>query len=396
MSQAQSTTQRIFLRGERVNLVVSFFADDAGTVPLVPLDIAEYPAYSIFDINGTVVQSGIGQPEGTPGRWKSEYLVPKDAPLSNDRSRWRIEWTFVSEDNQQFEMVEEFDVKDTVITSAETREISFITLAGQPYRAILRLPEVPADVQMDVFAANNFNTPIILGAMVGLGGIMSAEDGDSIVYYYDIPASVMQTNCVFAIIWKIRSTISEPQQFVYQKLSTVMPNVLAGIISVRHIIDKLGKRLGTVQSYEDSAILEYLQRGHELVNSTYPTTYYQFGQMPQIFGVFHILYSAWYGLQAQYILETDLGFNMSGQTVTLEYDHSGNLSDIAGKWQDFITTNLPPAKMSVFRATSSVGVVAGRGYRYQGYDNMVYRIATRSGNTGYGLIGQLTTMGLLW
>ena len=57
----KNETQRIFLRGENVTLAVSFFSDMAATIPIVPLDVAIYPAYTIYDIDNQPVQSGVGQ-----------------------------------------------------------------------------------------------------------------------------------------------------------------------------------------------------------------------------------------------------------------------------------------------------------------------------------------------
>ena len=388
-------TRRLFLRNETAEFKVHFFADAAQTIPLTPLDSAVYPAYTIYDIDNEAIQSGVGQPEATPGRYKAEFLVPPDAPLSNDVSRWRIEWTMVATDNRQVEFTEEFDVKDTVITASETREQKFVTLSRATYRAMLRLGDVVPEVSLNVYIAGSNDVKIVDNATLGAGGILQATDGDSIVYYFDIDGSLMADNCFFEIIWAVRNQLTEPQQFIYQQLTSVAPSVMGMITSVRMLIDKLQKRLGTVQAYEDSDILEYLSRGHELVNAVYPTTTYQFGALPQAFNVFHALFSAWYALQAQYILETDLGFDVSGQTVTLSYDHASNLAEVAGRWEDFINTNLPPAKMAILRRTTPVGNVSGRMMSYRNYFNYTFLVWSQQGRNN-SLVSHLNHLGLLF
>ena len=184
-----SNNNRLFLRGETASFVVNFFSDAAGTIPVVPFDAGLYPAYEIFDINNTVVQSGLGTPEVSPGRYRADFTVPPGAPLSNDLNCWRIEWTMVGTDERQIDFVEEFSIKDTVITASETREQKFITLAGEDYRAFFRLPHEPAEVALDVFASGS-NIKLVNNATTGIGGIQLAEDGDSLVYYYDLLASV--------------------------------------------------------------------------------------------------------------------------------------------------------------------------------------------------------------
>jgi hypothetical protein len=392
---SEKTSERIFLRGETANFVVHFYQDAGHTIPMIPLDSAKYPQYTIFDINGNAVQSGVGSPEITQGRYKTDFEIPLDALLSSDLGRWRIEWIMVSDTNQQINFVEEFDIKDTVITASETREQKFITLIDSTYRAILRQPINVGEVNISIYSSTNMDTKVSEGSLTD-GSIKYAADGDSIVYYYDIESSIIgKQTAMFSIIWGIRNTPIEPQSFVYQVLNVVQPYSLALVTSLRMIIDKLQKRLGTVQSYEDSDMIEYLTRGSELVNAQYPTTFFGYANMPQALTVHHIIYSAWYALQAQQLLNTELGFSFSGQSVTLDYDQSGGLGDLASRWQEFLTSTLPAAKMALVRRNSPVGVVAGRKYRWQDYNMYTYKVASVSGYTNQ-ILGQMTTLGLLF
>jgi len=385
---------RIFLRGETANFVINFFEDAAGTIPAIPLDVSQYPAYEIFDINNNVVQSGLGTPEVSPGRYKTDFIVPPGAPLSNDLDRWRIEWTMVTTTNRQVDYVEEFDIKDTVITASETREQKFITLSGETYRAMLRLPEVPEQVTLNIY--NSVSDIKLASAISGVtNGIQETSDGDSIVYYYNFPASKAGMNCFFSLVWGVQNTLAEPLSFHYQSLTAITPSVLNFITCLRMLLDKMQKRLGTVQAYEDSDLVEYSIRGQELVNSVYPTTFYHLGSMPQQLTVFHLLYSAWYGIQAQRLLNVELGFNFSGQTTTLDFDQSSGLADVASSWNDFLQENLGAAKQGILRASSPVGTVAGRQYRYNSWNNYTYKIASFPQGAN-NMIGQLQTLGLLF
>ena len=256
----KNETFRIFLRKDTAVFRVNFFSDVAQTIPIIPVNIAQYPAYTIYDIANTVIQSGVGQPEASPGRYKVEFIIPADAPLSFDQKRWRIEWTIVSTDSRQVDFVEEFDIKDPVITASETREQKFITLGGQDTRVMLRQSRRPSDIALDVFRSTSTSDTIVNNISMG-SGLIEAVDGDSLVYYYDIPGVDIGSGCqTFSIIWKVRNSVGEPQQFIYQILTAVTPQVLMEVTSVRMLIDKLQKRLGTVQAYEDSDIVEYLAR----------------------------------------------------------------------------------------------------------------------------------------
>lgn len=267
---------------------------------------------------------------------------------------------------------------------------------GNPYRTILRLPLQPYEVALDVYRANDANQKVVNNMTTTFSnGIKMAPDGDSIVYYYDIDASIIKQCCNFAILWKIRNTAVEPQQFIYQNLQVITPKVLVLVTCLRMLIDKLQKRLGVVQAYEDSDLVEFLSRGAELVNAGYPTTFFSYNMMPSALTVHHLLYSGWYALQAQGLLATELAFSFSGQTVTLDYDQAGGLSELAGRWQEFLTTTLPAIKMAIVRRNSPVGTVAGRQYRITDINLFTFKTSTSQGSTSQ-IMGQMTTLGLLY
>lgn len=392
----QNETNRIFLRGETAKFIVHFYEDAGHSIPVIPIDSAKYPNYSIYDCNNELVQTGVGIAEITPGRYRAELILAFDAPLSNDKTRWSIEWSIISTDNRQIDFIEEFDVKDTVITASETREQKFITLIGNPYRTLLRLPEQPYEVALDVFKVGNFSVKVIDNMTTAMvNGIQLSPNGDSMVYYYDIAAALINQCTNFDIIWKTRNSVAEPQEFIYQNLTVITPKILMLITCLRMLIDKLQKRMGIVQAYEDSDIVEYLARGAELVNAHYPTTYFGFQTIPGALTVHHLLYSGWYALQAQGLLSTELAFNFSGQTVTLDYDQSGGLADIAGRWQEFLNTTLSPAKMSLVRRNSPVGTVAGRQYRITDINLYTFKTSSLQGGTN-NIMSQMTTLGLLF
>jgi len=392
---ALNEAERIQLRGQLATFKTSFYSDAAFTVPLIPLDAGIYPAFTIFNPSNMAMQSGVGSPEALPGQYKAEYLVPGDAVLSNDLARWRIEWLMVTEDNRQLNFVEEFDVRDTIITASTHREQKYITLAGKDARTMIRLAKIPVDLSLDVNIGAS-DAKIVDNVTLAANQIKYVADGDGFVFYYDIPGALVLANTSYVSVWMIRQTVGDIGQFTFQTITSVNANIMNLIASVRILIDKFQKRLGTYQAYEDSDIVEYLQRGQELINATYPSTYYMFGLLPSALTVFHVLAASVYGLTAQQLLETDLGVSFSGQTVTFDYDHSSQIADVIGRWQEFINTQLPAAKTSITRRTSSVGTVANRAYRFTDPNLFTYKIAGYSGVGTGSIMGQLTTLGLIF
>ena len=392
---------RIHARCEESRFHASFFKDASCTQPVVPLDAGSYPAFSIFNPENICVFKGVGDPFGGAGSYQVKYTIPQDAVLSCDEARWRIEWLMVSEDNRQFNYKQEFDVIDTAVTASDHRELKFITIAGKPFRALFRLTFEPDYLQLDV-TAGGFDTLICSAvydkAQPKTGDIKMVTDGDSKVFYYDIDgAAINQVGVEWNLLWTVRPTVTDINQFAVNHLYGVNAFIMSTVTSLRMLIDKFQKRLGTVQAYEDSDLVEYVQRGAEMLNSSYPTTQYSIFSIPSPLRVFHIIASAMYGLNAQQLLEIDLGFSFTGQSVTLDYDHASQLDGVIGRWQTYLSENLPAAKMGIVRATSPVGTFAGRMYRYNSVNNYTYKVASQSGaNANGGIIGQLNHLGLLF
>jgi hypothetical protein len=179
---------------------------------------------------------------------------------------------------------------------------------------------------------------------------------------------------------------------MYQIIEVPPSALLQYFVSLRMVIDKFQKRRDMVQAYQDSDIYEYLTRGAEIVNAYYPITSYSLTGMPPLLTPYWLMASAMWGLNAQHLLEVDIGFSFSGQTVTLEYDHASQLESAVQRALDFLENRLEKTKMALYRRSQRVGVVAGRPYRLSGRDNLVYPLETVN-STDY--MGMLSKIGLI-
>lgn len=402
MAADSSTTPRILTRGETSKFKVSFFLDQQQTTPLVPID-PNYPKYSIIRPDGTSIQDGVGI-ETTPGRYTVDFLVPKDAPLSyfnqkpqtyNDRNqgmdltadeaRYRIEWTMVTAENYQVQFVEEFDVRDTAITQSENRELKYLTLAGDPIRLMVRTTTIPYKIKMRLLIRGNDANPVMEQFYDSTlpegsqGNIKHAKNGDSYVMYYDVPEGVTLRNTCYIVLWQIQDEAFSVPETEFQMVTSITTNLLPVITSLRMLIDRFQKRLGRVRAFEDSDLLEYIARGTQLVNLQYPTTGYTIDQMPDALLTYVLLAAGWYGLQAQSILDGDMNFNFSGQSVTLSLDSQSAMDAAASKMMDMFNQGIGPAKVAFVRNARGVGTVAGRSYNYRYMNNYVFKIGSVSG-----------------
>jgi hypothetical protein len=131
----------------------------------------------------------------------------------------------------------------------------------------------------------------------------------------------------------------------------------------------------------------------EIINTTYPITAWQIQFIGQSqFTAFVLMAAAWYGLNAQYLMEVDLGFAFSGQTVTLDYDHAPMLPEAINRFRDYLDSAVSPAKLSFIRATSSVGTFAGKPMGFRALHRFTFPLQSfQSGD----IIQTLSNIGIL-
>lgn len=386
-------SDQIYYRDNISTFIIGFFSDAMKSIPVVPYN-SDYPKYSIYNQLGVEILSGVGTPSTGAGYWQAQLVIDEQNALTTPEDRYKIQWTMVNENNQQFSSEQTFELHESVITESEDREQKYVVMAGSDARLKITLDVVPDELSLRVFENMNQQTPIFSAEKTELKRV---KNGNQYTFYIDMSGSSTQINYKYNIIWKVRRTPTDTEQFTFQIMTAVGSYTLNLITSVRMLIDKFQKRLGTVQAYEDSDIVEYLERGMELINSHYPLTNFQIGYSPSALNVFHVMLSSWWALNSQQLLETDLGFNFSSQSVTLDYDHASQLSDVMSKWKEYIDQQLTQAKYQILNQSGSVGTSAGRGNRYT--QTMTWKVASY-GTTGQmspnSLMGQMNTLGLLW
>lgn len=415
MGTSSNNTPRIFTRGEESSFRVSFFADANQTVPLEPID-PTYPAYTIYDLSGIAIQSGVGTLT-QPGQYKADFLVPKDAPLSHfhqapqrygdegqgtpltaDQGRYRIEWQMVTNANQQVNFVEEFDVRDIAVTQSQSRELKHLVMAGKPFPITFRTATMPHKVEMTLIIRGQEQNPVCVESFDASlppgsqGTLQHAKDGDSYVFYYNVEEGVTQGNTVYMALWSVQETPWSVPENSWSIITSINTNLFPLMSSLRMLIDRFQKRVGRLQAFEDSDLLEYLAQGLRMVNLSYPTTGYSMDNVPDDLQPLVLLAGGWYGLKAQSILEADLSFNFSGQSVTLSVDRASQMDSAASSMMDMFNQQIGPAKMAYVRRARGVGTVAGRAYNYRALHSYVHRVSTIGSDN---LMRTLSKIGLL-
>jgi hypothetical protein len=134
------------------------------------------------------------------------------------------------------------------------------------------------------------------------------------------------------------------------------------------MIDKLQKRLGTVQAYASSDIYVYLHLGVDAINFIAPTTNWALQDIPLNYsrGVRGaLLYSSMIqALISQHILEEELAFTQTGLTVNIsvKHDYSAIIAAIKAQIDEFAK-----AKPQIFRLSEGAAWSGVRPKNWRSY-----------------------------
>lgn len=366
------------VRGTQVQFTADFFDFD-GTA-MVPVDSENWPQVVIRDGSSSVVATGVGRVVAA-GRYTFPWFVPVAATLSTEDTLWRIDWTFVTTGGHTRSSTESFSVVDRIESTPEERQQTYITNDGGTVRARLRWPTKLHAVQLSVKSYSNAS------ALLTISGVATNDsEGDAgnpqrkinevvqngeYVYYYDVgPLRAGE----YQFHWTIQESTISPID-VNVQIARAVPDMFWHYnAELRMLIDKLQKHVGMPQAYSDADLYSYLKGGVDIVNFIPPSTNWTLTDIPLsgsrgvrtavIFG------SAIYGLNAQQVLEIELNFDHTGQTVTLGYSHdyAGPIGNMLGYLDKFAE-----AKKSIFRLAQGAAFSGGRARNFRG-SNRVFRL----------------------
>jgi hypothetical protein len=301
------------------------------------------PTFTITDSAAATFLSGIGSPVSGLADWYVyQTTIPVSAPVSTPEDQWNITWTSGS-----ISKVVYFDVTDPDLTDDEiySRELTKMAIAGSDYTARMIVEANVADAE-----ANLYDTANLIIRALGvdiddhrLGKQMSAEIART---HFSVGE--------YTLVWE-----TDIQSY-FQRILVISPTFLPMLQKVRFLIDRILKNLDEPQSYTDADMYAALNGGLELINGWHPVTEYTLTNFPNALQPFLPIAGAWYALNSQFMLETDLSFSYSGQTVTLDYDRTGQIESEMGRLWDYLNEHLTRAKRSVLRGMLGVlGVTTG-------------------------------------
>ena len=289
----------------------------------------EAPSFSIHTPQGQLFITGTGKP--VEDAYETIVTIPVNAPLSTSDLQWYISWSHASVKKVMY-----FDVKDPDLTDDEIyqKELFKFALPGKDYKARLIIPERPEEVECSLWKGNKEVSEIETEDPEDhrLGTQLTAE----------IPAVLMKPG-ELTLVWN--TDIEE----YYQVISVVPMTTLPILNKIRFIIDRVIKRIDEPQVYLESDLVASLYGGIEYINAWNPLTTYNITNFPSALNPFLTYAAAWYALNSQFMLESDLAFAYSSQNVSLDYDRTGPIESEISRLQDYMNENLTKAKRVVLR-----------------------------------------------
>lgn len=316
MADANSARIRqTWQRGEQAEFRFSF-VNSAGDA-LVPLDANKYPSYAFIAPSGIQVQTGVAQAYGTPGQYRVLWTIPEDTELSNDEMSWQLQVSFVTARRSQLAHTFDFFVVDKQVTSSGKKEVVGLAIQDSPYRLFWRGDFDPADLTLECYASpypdHQDMAPIPHANLLTKADMTKVIDGDSIVYYYDVPASAFTLwdalNNHYTAIWSVRETIVSEMQVEYEQFRVIKKNMVQYIQSLRFMVDRFQHRLGTPQHISDGDLCEALTQGLGLFNGWFPESNYNWADFPLQCTTYWVMLSMWWMLGSQHMLMSQLSFS---------------------------------------------------------------------------------------
>lgn len=363
--------------------MIKYNIGDSVTVTMefpFPPTNAKYPTYAITDPNGEVVREAVGTNIGG-NTFTATYIIPSDA----EAGQYSVKWVCLSKNNRQVERESNFEVGNDAVE--EILDSMLVGINNKPNRLGISLPYTPHEFKVEVYDASD----AIVHSADLTSGLSSTTFGGMKYYYVDITLPIGSYN----ILYSHRRTPIDIEVNDFASLRVVSIKTLKHMQSLRIMIDRFNKRADAPQAYKDSDILEFLDKGLQMINSWHPAfqpnlTY----DIIQGFEPFLMCAAAVWGLQSQFLLETDLAFNFSGASTSLDYDRTSNIDSAYSKALEFLNNNLTKAKTAAMYSSSANGIGSGlgvtgvRGNTARSFRQRVFNI-TDTGTPGTNLYKEL-------
>lgn len=374
------------------------FVDKKTQIPMIPLDATKYPMWGVYSPSGILMDSGVMAQYGEPGQYRVLWTVPVTAELSSDKGSWLFMYTFVNDKRKQFQDTMDFDVIDKQKTTSGNTDLIEIGVEGVPYRAIWRGDSEPYELSLQIFMSNYAETSQLAPQWQPLPKteLVQAIDGNSLLYYKDIPACAFKRPGSYTVLWTFRETISSPQSIQYGQYRVIRRRYLQFLPTLRFSVERLPLAPDAPQKLTDSDLMEGLISGVRELNSYHPISQYSIDSLPPMLYNPWLLCSMRWLFQSQYLTLGAMSFQFSGGTTNLDFDQTGIMDSAIGRIDTWLGERMTPAKIAANRLLTSNAALGLRASRPYGLNSRVIRYESDVGSGNESMMmATLSTLGLL-
>lgn len=298
------------------------------------------PSITVYDPDGTPQAVGTATRIGV-GIYTYLFTCPLGAVISDG---WYIQCGATIDGNyelwrQYFKVVDRSadqpkQLNPNQLSSLKTEEY-ILGIRGRDERVYIEC-KVGSD------AVSPLTTPTLQVMSIGstvLATPAVTGTGETGVYYADVLGTVLTSaDAYYMLVWNYRLSVGAPARTVIQTLWTAPLAIFKALPDLRALMDKSQKRTDRVQGYSDQELARYIRMGLGMFNSRPPVTGFSLTTLPDDAYPWMLTCSMLWGLQAQILEEIDQEFELTGQTISLRWDHVQNLStfaqQVAQQWQD--------------------------------------------------------------
>lgn len=336
--------------------------DFASYVGLTPAFTPGYPKVSLLD-GQHLVQAVLATPDAG-SVWQATVSVPKSIDLTDvDYKELRLKWELRTTTSY-------FEIEQLVHAIAPLQEAvgttSGIVSTGGSLSLTVVLPfstTVGDTASVQAYRFNGIAKNVDLSDFVAVSGTLANRGSTSVATFtsaQELPVALTPYNL---IVSGTRSGVSYSHA---DRLWQLNPSILTAMQELELMLKKSKLRsVIPALDYKPADLLLYLQRGLAWFNG-YPTALTGFDgtDMRGSLRNAWLLCSQYYALMAQLLAESDLGFDFSGQSVTLRVDRAPNIESMLGRIEQDLDRTIRPLKQMLAKAgaTSGTGAVGEGGH----------------------------------
>lgn len=330
--------------------IFTLYIDNPTSLPLAP-------EVSIIDLNSKVMIFN-GTALFNRENYYIEIFLPNDSNIkTSNETKYILIWDYYDKDNNRIIKEQELLIYyDDNKLLDYVNDRAYVVLPNTTFTATLLLDYKPKNVLIMLYKNETNET---YNFQLNMNDISQIND-KYLIKHKLMVEDFSSYNIVFVV------TDEYDLQKYYNKIVYVISaSLLNDITIMKESIDKLQKTLNFNLGYKDYQYYIAYLKGLDYINSYKPVSTYTLYNIPKELKGMAIMSAEMSLLMSQYIAEGESSFNFSGQSVSLDIDVTGILSDAISSRREVLQEQLTSAKQMAIRNGSGIGIIQ-LGTEYKG------------------------------